>query len=342
MRDGAGLRDALHQLVAVPAAGLGHRHEVLVHVGHHHAGLIAHERHGKQRLEARRAAGDDADGARGRHGRHVAVAEQLHGTNAVPCLVARARGIGAPDALRPLGEGTALLGHQLALRLALDIEELHHAAAELNALGRVVADAELDERVGKTHHAQADAADLLAQRVNRGERILVDVNDVVEEVRAQPDVGAQRIPVHRPVVGVDADVHRAEVAHVVREQGLLAARVGGLVGAEVRHRVVLVGFVNEEDAGFAGAPRAHDHLVPDVLGLQRPHHVARGRMHQLVLAVGLERVHELARDAHGDVEVHHLRQVFLAGDEVEHVGVIHAQNAHVGATARAALLHRLG
>ena len=53
MLDGARLRDPLHQLGRVPAFALRDLDEILIDVRHHHAGLIAHERNGKQRLEAR-------------------------------------------------------------------------------------------------------------------------------------------------------------------------------------------------------------------------------------------------------------------------------------------------
>ena len=44
--------DPGHELFAVPALALRDRDEVLVHVGHHRAGLVPHERNGEQRLEA--------------------------------------------------------------------------------------------------------------------------------------------------------------------------------------------------------------------------------------------------------------------------------------------------
>src|SRR5206468_1696906 len=138
---GARLRDALHQLIAVPALGLRDLYEILIHVRHHDAGLIPHERHGEQRLEARAAAGDDRDGAGRGHRRHVAVAEHLHRTDAIALLVARAGLVRTPDGLRPLGEGAALLGEALALLLPFHVDELHHLAAELDTLIRVVRDA---------------------------------------------------------------------------------------------------------------------------------------------------------------------------------------------------------
>src|SRR5260370_1296818 len=47
------LRDLLHQLLGVPSLAPGDRHEVFVDVRHQHAGLIAHERDGEERLDPR-------------------------------------------------------------------------------------------------------------------------------------------------------------------------------------------------------------------------------------------------------------------------------------------------
>ena len=178
-------------------------------------------------------------------------------------LIPRARFVRAPDALGPLGEGSAVAGETLGFALAFDVDEFHHRAAEIHALGRVIGDTQSNARVGEAHHAEPDAADALGERVDRLERILVDVDDVVEEVRGEMDVGLEAVPIHFPVSYIKADVNGAEVADVVGEEGLLAAGVRRFVTAEARDRVVSIGFVDEEDTGLAGAPRAEDHAVPD-------------------------------------------------------------------------------
>jgi YebC/PmpR family DNA-binding regulatory protein len=55
------------------------------------------------------------------------------------------------------------------------------------------------------------------------EACLTMIDDVIEEVRAERDVAAHGIPVHHAVVHVVAHVHRAQVAHIVRQERLLAA-----------------------------------------------------------------------------------------------------------------------
>ena len=92
------------------------------------------------------------------------------------------------------GNAPRSFGEPLALLLGLDVHELHDLAAELDAFVRVVRDAEPNERVGEAHDAKADAADALGQRVDLRQRVLVDVDDVVEEVRRERDVAARTRP----------------------------------------------------------------------------------------------------------------------------------------------------
>src|SRR5206468_1465786 len=116
--------------------------------------------------------------------------------------------------------------------------------------------------ISKTHDAEADATYPLRECVDFLERILVGIDDVVEQVRGKTDVVAERVPIELAILYIQPDVDAAEVAHVVREEWLLAAGVGGLVRTKMRHGVVLVRFVDEEAARLTGAPRAQDHLVP--------------------------------------------------------------------------------
>ena len=160
-------------------------------------------------------------------------------------------------------------------------------------------------------------------------------------MRAERDVTLERIPVHHAVDHVVTDVNRTQVADVIREQRLLAARVRRFVRTELRHRVVTVCFVDEEHARLARAPRADDHLLPDVACTQLTRHLLRALIEQIVVRVGLDGLHELRRDADGDIEVGDLGQIFLARNEFHHVRMIDTQNAHVRATTRAPLLHRV-
>ena len=72
-------------------------------------------------------------------------------------------------------------------------------------------------------------------------------------------------------------------------------------------------------------------LVEDVAGTHRARHLLGVRIDQIVLGVGLDRLHERVGHAYGDVEVGDLPFLGLAGDELLDVGMVDAQDAHVGA-----------
>ena len=158
------------------------------------------------------------------------------------------------------------------------------------------------------------------------------------------DVG-ELVPVDvGPVLGEAHElgqVDRAEVARLVRQQRLLTARVRRLDLAELRRRVVAVDAVDEDDAGVAGRPRHLDDEVVDLASVELARDLLGSRVDQVVGGAGLHGLHELLGERHRDVEVGEVA-VGLALDEVEDVRVVDAQNAHVGAAARAALLDRLG
>ena len=159
-------------------------------------------------------------------------------------------------------------------------------------------------------------------------------------MRADGDVPLERIPIHLATAAhVVAAVHRAQVAHVVGQQGLLAARIRGFVGAKLRDRIVAVRFVNEEHARFTRAPRAEDHLVPDFTRAQLANDRLGNWIDEVVVRVGLHGVHKRCGDADRNIEVGDLREIFFARDELHHVRMIHTQNAHVRTATRAALFH---
>ena len=155
---------------------------------------------------------------------------------------------------------------------------------------------------------------------------------------------AQRIPVHlAPLLHERAEVDRAEVADVVRQQRLLAARIGGLVRPQVRHRIVVIRFVDEEDPRLAGPPGAVDDLVPNLARLELAGDLARSwdRCRSYIPSASTAAMNASVT-ATEMLKLVILRHVFLAGDELQDVRMVDAQNAHVGAAAGAALLDGLG
>ena len=137
-------------------------------------------------------------------------------------------------------------------------------------------------------------------------------------------------------------VDGAEVAALVGEQGLLAARVGALDLALGGDHVVSVQAVEEDDAGFAVGPGCLDDGVEDFLRVEGADCFAGFRVDQIVIAPAGSRLHEFLGQADGDVEVVDVVIVLLALDELHDVRMVDAQDAHVGAASGAALLDGFG
>ena len=176
--------------------------------------------------------------------------------------------------------------------------------------------------------------------------VLVGVNDVVQKVDGFLDGDGQLIPVHRASVFVAAQhvrqVDGAQVAAFIGQQGLLAAGVGGFDFSLGGHHVVPVEPIEENDARFPVAPGGINDFVEYLFGVQLPRYLAGGGIHQIIGGIGLGRLHEFFRNADRDVEIGNIRVVRLTVDKLKDVGMVNAQNAHVGAAAGAALLDRLG
>src|SRR3990172_8367731 len=86
-----------------------------------------------------------------------------------------------------------------------------------------------EARVVPAHGSQPDLPRLLRRLVDLLDRIAVHVDDVVEEAGAGGDHAGEPLPVEARLVAVRLhelrQVQRAEVAGLVRQQRLLAARV---------------------------------------------------------------------------------------------------------------------
>ncbi|MNS49618.1 hypothetical protein D3C72_822310 [compost metagenome] len=354
--------DGVHQLGAVEAVVLGVLLEDRVDVDHVGVGLPALEGEGEDRLTTTRGVRDDGQGAGGRHGGGGGVADaellderdqggevRLGVTLGLLGALAEELGeerVGLGLVAVAAGELAAALGELDRLHLRLEVDEAEDLLGHVEALLRAVADAQLEEHAGEAHHAQADLAGALGDAIDLGDRVLVGVDDVVQQVGADVDHTAQALPVDRGLA-VDLDdealeVDRAEVAALVRDQGLLAAGVGRLVVAHPGHRAVLVHAIDEDQAGLAGAPGALHDVLEDLAGVQAADLAAVAGVEQGVVGAGLDGLHEGVGDRDRDVEVGQLGQVFLVLDEVHDVRVVDAQNAHVGAAAHAALLDALG
>ena len=150
------------------------------------------------------------------------------------------------------------------------MDESHDLVAQLNGLVRVVWDAKPDQQIRPAHHSQADLAVPLRHLLYLRQGIAVHVDDVVEKVDGRPGGFAQAIPVHNAVFDHELQVERAQVAAFIGQQGLFAARIGGLDLPEFGRRVVSIEPVEEDDPGLAVLPREIDDEVEHLAGVLAP------------------------------------------------------------------------
>lgn len=112
--------------------------------------------------------------------------------------------------------------------------------------------------------------------------------------------------------------------------------------AEVCGWVCSVDFVKEHDAGVAGLPRVECDVVEDVFCFDVRDGLFGVRVDEGVVEVFVECFHEGVRDGDAEVEVGEVAFFGFCADEFEDVGVVDAEDAHVGASALAALFDDVG
>ena len=202
----------------------------------------------EDRLDARGAVREDADGAGRRDG----------GTRGV----AQRRAI-LIDAVLEIRESAAHLG-QLVRCVGRPLANArHHLLAEGDGLIAVVAHAEFEEHLRPAHHAQPDAAVGMHLLGDDRQREGIDIDHVVEEARRHAGDALHLRPVDHAVVNEEAQVDRAKVAGVIRTQLLLTTRVGCFEWLDLRRGVGgrAVGAVKEDEAWVAGGPGGGDDAI---------------------------------------------------------------------------------
>ena len=305
----------------------------------------------------------ETDGARGRDGQQVAVAQ--------PVLAdALAQGGREPRGeVRseiPLGveerEGALLPGEVHRGPVGRVAHRPGDGRSPGPRVERVVAQAQHDQRVPETREAEPHpplGGRFGALLRERPEGRLQDVVEHADGDRA--DLRQMRlVEAGRAGEGLlheSRQVDAAEAAAAIVGQGLLAAGIGRLQPLAVGEVVLGIGAVHEEDARLrvvVGAPRdgveelAGAHRAVDPESVRTPvgagGEEVSGRlraMHQLPRPVGLHRPHEGVGEGDREVEVGELALGVLGVDEGLHVGVVAAQDAHLRTAPGACALDRL-
>ena len=289
-------------------------------------------------LNAARTVRDDAQGPRGgnRRARRVAHRAWTFGASR------------AVDRICPVGEVSAHGGQLLGGAIRFLLDEAHHFTGEVQGLFGAVRDAHIDQHVRPAHDAQADAPDRLRCLLDLGNRVVIHLDDVIEQVNRPPHDLAQVGPInffrtrssHSEVTKID----RAEVARIVGIERLFATGVGRFDRAALRHgvRTAVVDAVDEDHAGVAVLPGVFEHRLPDLTGVPLVNGLPGLRIDDVVGGARFDGLHEGVGHGHANVEVLERRHVGLHFDEGVDVRVIDAQDAHVGAAPGAALFDRFG
>ncbi len=154
------------------------------------------------------------------------------------------------------------------------------------ALLAVVRHAQLEQSVGKTHHAQTDLAVVLAHPLDFRQGVVVGVDHIVQKTGGLSHSLAQPLPIHKAFfifrfTDKQPKVQAAQVARLVRQQGLFSAGVGSLDSTKLRRRVVGVDTVDVHHTRLAGLPSVVDDDVPYVaLRVDAPSQLSRQRANQ--------------------------------------------------------------
>ena len=156
------------------------------------------------------------------------------------------------------------------------------------------------------------------------------------------DERAQPLPVDTgppALTGDDmSEVDRAEDAALPGAQRNLAARVRRLEAAERRQRIRAGDGVDEHQPRIAAAPGGVHDTVEHLARAQPADRPLPARVNEIVGRPVLDGVHERVGDADRQVEVLQGAAVDLGLDEVQDVGMVDAQDAHVRSAAASALL----
>ena len=105
----------------------------------------------------------------------------------------------------------------------------------------------------------------------------------------------------------------------------------------MRNRVLLICCIEEQHAWFAIVMRLLDDQIENFTRPNGFPDFAVLWVDQVVGVVGFDGTHEGVRYSDADVEISYLTLIGFAGDKFADVGMINAQNSHIGASTASAL-----
>lgn len=285
-----------------------------------------------QRLDSGRAIGQNADGAGGGDRRDGGVAQ-----SGPP---------GFESAAFVRWERSPLLRESARCLVSMQSDKSHQLIGDLQGFVGIVRNTEPNQDIGEAHDAKTDLSGLFGMTFNRCEREQGPIEYVVEESNCQRNDSCQPLIVDGDSAALcreeARDVDRSERTGFIGKQRLFTAGVGGFDLAEMRRGICPVDGVEKQDAWFAGSPGCLCELVEDRPGGKTPNRFRSAWVDQGIRLVSVYRSHESIRETDREVEVRHFTRLLLQRDEVQDVGVVDPQDAHVGAPPRASLFDDIG
>lgn len=106
----------------------------------------------------------------------------------------------------------------------------------------------------------------------------------------------------------------------------------------LRCGICLVDRVEEENARLSGSPSCFHEPVKDHLSRELSDRFAGSGIHQAVGPTLPDSTHETVSESNREIEVRHFMRLLLQGNEIQNVGVVDPQDAHIGTPSRACLM----
>jgi len=119
---------------------------------------------------------------------------------------------------------------------------------------------------GKSHDSQADFPVGKSQLLDFGERVTVDVDDIVQEMDGIPDDFLEMYVVDGAVPAHVCKIDGSKVARFIREKRLFPAGIGALDPADIGGGIVPVDRIQKDDPRFSVLPGRLDDLIENLPG----------------------------------------------------------------------------
>src|SRR4030042_6619249 len=141
----------------------------------------------------------------------------------------------------------------------------------------------------------------------------------------------QPLPVDHSIANHIEKIDGAKIAGLIGKEGLLTTWIGTLNLSYLRGRIVLINPVDEDNSRIPILPGIINDLFKNLSGIERSNNLFRPGIPKEILSVLFYGLHKLIGRGHRDIEIVELVVSFFALDEIENIGVVHTEDAHIRA-----------